>query len=80
MGNDIPSVRAHSQVRVERSVAATKGEADNFAEYMKARVKRMRDAGMSVNAIADELNYYKQPTQRGGKWWPKTVSNLMARW
>ncbi len=80
MGANIPAVAAAKDKRIRMSVAANKGEADAFAEYMKPRVKRMRDTGMSVNAIADELNFYKQPTQRGGKWYAKTVCNLMARW
>jgi IS30 family transposase len=61
-------------------VKAVKDEADSFAEFMRPTITRLRKEGMSVNAIADELNLHKFKTQRGGKWYGKTVSNIMARW
>ena len=38
-----------------------------------------REAGMSLREIATELNAQGYPTQRGGKWGPQTVKNIIER-
>jgi DNA invertase Pin-like site-specific DNA recombinase len=80
MGMKIPAVRAHK----ERSLALCKEsivqEADSFAEFMKPTIVMLRQNGYSVNAIADYLNTHNFKTQRGGKWWAKSVANIMQRW
>lgn len=80
MGMKIPAVRAHK----ERSLALCKEsivqEADSFADFMKPTVTMLRQNGYSVNAIADYLNTHNFKTQRGGKWWAKSVANIMSRW
>lgn len=80
MGMHIPSVRFHKEKTLNACKAAIKEEADAFALHMKKTITRMRNEGMSVNAIAAELNEHKFKTQRGGKWYATTVCNLMARW
>ncbi len=62
------------------SIDAIKAEADSFAAYMRPKMERMVKAKMSLKAMADELNFYQEKTQRGGKWYPTTVKNLIARW
>lgn len=42
-------------------------------------IKSMRASGSTLQAIADYLNQQAIPTQRGGKWYPKTVSNIVNR-
>jgi DNA invertase Pin-like site-specific DNA recombinase len=54
-------------------------KADEFANKLKPTVKRMVDAGMSLRAIADELNSNGTRTARGGAWAATTVKNLIAR-
>ena len=80
MGMKIPAVRAHK----ERSLALCKEsivqEADSFADFMKPTITMLRQNGYSVNAIADYLNTHNFKTQRGGKWWAKSVANIMSRW
>lgn len=69
----------HAQA-VAKSVATNKAEADAFAQFVKPVILRMRKAGMSVNAIAEELNQQGNKTARGGKWYATTVANVMRRW
>jgi len=80
MGMKIPAVRAHK----ERSLAMCKEsivqEADSFADFMKPTITMLRQNGYSVNAIAEYLNMHNFKTQRGGKWWAKSVANIMGRW
>ncbi|MBE9204909.1 recombinase family protein [Synechocystis salina LEGE 06099] len=39
----------------------------------------MRENGMTLTAIADHLNAKQIPTARGGKWYAKTVANIIDR-
>jgi DNA invertase Pin-like site-specific DNA recombinase len=79
MGMHNPKIRRHLGKAIERSREAVTSEADAFAEFMQPNIERMRNSGMSVNAMADELNKYGIKTARGKKWHAKTVCNLMAR-
>jgi DNA invertase Pin-like site-specific DNA recombinase len=80
MGMHNPRIRAHMGKAVAKSTEAVQSEADAFAEFMRPNIERMRNAGMSVNSIAAELNKYGTKTARGKKWHAKTVCNIMARW
>jgi DNA invertase Pin-like site-specific DNA recombinase len=60
--------------------ASIVANADAFASNLRPTVQRMLDAGMSLQAIARELNAQGTPTARGGQWAATTVSNLVARW
>lgn len=80
MGMHIPSVRFHKEKTLDACKKAIVEEADSFALFMRKTITRMRNEGMSVNAIAAELNEHEFKTQRGGKWYATTVCNLMARW
>lgn len=42
-------------------------------------IRKMRDAGHTLQAIADHLNSEGITTQRGGKWYPTTVKNILSR-
>ena len=59
---------------------AQKEAADRFASRLLPDVARWRgEDGMSLAAIAERLNTMGVATARGGRWYPKTVSNLLAR-
>lgn len=60
--------------------AATAAEADKFAARMRPTIERMTGHGMTLRAIAEELNHSRTPTARGGKWSAATVSNIINRW
>ncbi len=49
-----------------------------FAERLKPTVTRMVSAGMSLRAIAEELNNSGTKTARGGDWYASSVKNLVA--
>jgi len=63
----------------DKGRAVVVAEADKFALYMKPTIERMRKANMTLQQIADELNSLGVKTQRDGKWWPKSVSNVIER-
>lgn len=43
------------------------------------QVMEMREDGLTLRAIADELNSRQIKTQRGGRWQAQTVKNLISR-
>ncbi len=38
------------------------------------RIADMRERGMSLRKIADELNRRGVPSVNGGRWWPRTIA------
>jgi hypothetical protein len=60
--------------------ASNASKADEFAAKMRPTVERLRTAGMSYQAIADEFNANGTKTVRGGAWQAMTVRNLCQRW
>lgn len=44
-----------------------------------AVIQQMKKAGLTLQAIADHLNANGYQTQRGGKWYPMTISNVLKR-
>lgn len=70
---------------VRMSSVAAKGrqvqedKADEFAERLRPTISRMRNQGMSLRAIAEELNNSGTRTARGGMWAPQSVNNIIAR-
>jgi len=54
--------------------------ADSFAEEIAPIIADIRSAGFnSLPMIASELNRRHIQTQRGGKWYPTSVKNLLER-
>lgn len=43
------------------------------------RLSNMRRAGLSLRAIADQLNEENVQGARGGKWWPRTVRAVLGQ-
>ena len=41
-------------------------------------VGRLKDSGLSMNAIAGQLNASNMPTMRGGQWTAKAVSQVVT--
>jgi len=42
-------------------------------------IQRLRSEGKTLQAIANHLNSEGIKTQRGGRWYPMTVSNIIKR-
>lgn len=62
----------------ERNKAAI-AKADRFAASVLPIVARLRDAGDTLQSIADSLNILGQPTPRGGKWTSTSVKRVIER-
>jgi len=58
---------------------AIQQQADQFAETLAPLIEKMRGEGMSLAAVAEELNSRNIQTARGRKWYPATVRNLIKR-
>lgn len=52
---------------------------DDAEQAALARMRDMRDAGLSYPQIAEALNLEGVPSKRGGRWHPMTVSRVLAR-
>ena len=62
------------------AVASIKALADQQAANVLPVIREIQRAGaMSLHQIADALNARGISTPRGGKWYAKSVSNLLAR-
>lgn len=42
-------------------------------------IVQLRGEGLTLQVIADRLNAEGRPTKRGGKWYPKTVADVVSR-
>ncbi len=64
-----------------KGAKAIVSKADQFAIETYPRVKHLRDQGLSLNAVARQLNQEHVLTARGksGAWTPAAVKNLLAR-
>jgi DNA invertase Pin-like site-specific DNA recombinase len=58
---------------------ATKAKADRFAASVLPIVKRLRDGGATLQAIADALNAAGKLTPRGGQWTATGVKRVTER-
>ncbi len=54
-------------------------KADGFAIRIRPTVERMMTSGMSMRAIARELNENGTKTARGGLWTAQSINNLVVR-
>jgi DNA invertase Pin-like site-specific DNA recombinase len=79
MGMHLDKVAEARAKAIEHSVMVNKKEADAFAEFMREKITDFVDLNLSLTQMAARLNKYKTPTQRGGKWYPTTVKNLIDR-
>ncbi|WP_276118305.1 recombinase family protein [Pararhizobium qamdonense] len=62
----------------ERNKAAS-AKADRFASSVLPIIARLRDAGDTLQTIADALNTLGQQTPRGGKWTSTAVKRVIDR-
>jgi DNA invertase Pin-like site-specific DNA recombinase len=62
------------------AVGALKDAADRHASKLRTVVEDIQERGItSLQGIASELNELRMETPRGGKWYPTSVRNLLAR-
>jgi DNA invertase Pin-like site-specific DNA recombinase len=64
----------------ELAAASNKALADQYAANVVPVIREIRRAGAaSLHQVADALNARGITTPRGGKWYAKSVSNILAR-
>lgn len=63
----------------KRGIAAVQEAADSFARRVGPMMLEMRERGLSLDAIAAELQTRGVMTARGRKWTATTVRNVFAR-
>jgi len=64
----------------KRAVASLKAAADQQAANVRPVIREIQRSGArSLHQIADALNARGITTPRGGKWYAKSVSNVLAR-
>ncbi|WP_170301242.1 recombinase family protein [Frigidibacter albus] len=74
-GVKLGGLRENTRTRNVEAVAA----ADAAAQQVASIILPMRKAKATLAGIADALNDAKVPTQRGGKWHPSSVKNVLSR-
>jgi DNA invertase Pin-like site-specific DNA recombinase len=72
--------RTKDALAVKRKEGARLGRPTVLSEALRRRIQRMREQGLSFQAIADRLNEKGTPTAHGGaKWHASTVRALLHR-
>lgn len=64
---------------IDKLNEAARQTADAYAMKVMDTIEPLRQAGRTLQQIADTLNKTGVKTARGGKWYPSTVKNVLAR-
>ena len=64
---------------IDKANAAARALADTHAAKVIDIIRPMKEAGQTLQQIADALNKLGLPTSRNGRWYPTTVKNALAR-
>jgi DNA invertase Pin-like site-specific DNA recombinase len=64
---------------IDKANEAARALADSHAATVMDTVLPLKEAGRTLQQIADTLNKSGVKTARGGKWHPTTVKNVLAR-
>ena len=64
---------------IDKANEAARQQADRHAQKVLDTIQPLREAGRTLQQIADTLNKTGVTTARGGKWHPTTVKNALAR-
>jgi DNA invertase Pin-like site-specific DNA recombinase len=64
---------------IDKANEAARALADIHAAKVMDTVLPLKEAGRTLQQIADTLNKSGVQTARGGKWYPSTVKNVLAR-
>jgi DNA invertase Pin-like site-specific DNA recombinase len=64
---------------IDRANAAARKVADDHAAKVIDTIAPLKEAGLTLQQIADTLNKSGVLTSRGGQWHPTTVSNILKR-
>ena len=64
---------------IDKANEAARAIADSHAAKVIDTVLPLKEAGRTLQQIADTLNKSGVKTARGGKWYPTTVKNILSR-
>jgi DNA invertase Pin-like site-specific DNA recombinase len=64
---------------IDKANEAARALADAHAAKVMDTVRPLKESGRTLQQIADTLNKTGVTTARGGKWYPTTVKNVLAR-
>ena len=64
---------------IDKANEAARALADSHAAKVMDTVRPLKEAGRTLQQIADTLNKSGVKTARGGKWYPTTVKNVLLR-
>lgn len=64
---------------IDKANEAARAMADTHAQKVIDTVLPLKEAGRTLQQIADTLNKTGVTTSRGGKWYPTTVKNVLSR-
>ena len=74
------SQRTKEALAVKKDSGVRLGRPPTVPQSVVRRIRRLRARGLSLRAIADELNEAGVPTAQGGKqWYASTVRGVLAR-
>ena len=73
------SVRGYDHHLFACHNTSAKTLADTHAAKVIDVIRPMKEAGQTLQQIADALNKLGLPTSRNGRWYPTTVKNALAR-
>jgi DNA invertase Pin-like site-specific DNA recombinase len=68
-----------NRVNIDSANEAARAVADTHAAKVMDTIRPLRDAGRTLQQIADTLNRTGVATSRGGKWYATTVKNVLSR-
>jgi DNA invertase Pin-like site-specific DNA recombinase len=75
--SDLISDRAKMTHRQRKERGLRAGQAPMLPDQVRERVASMRDEGLSLRAIATELEDDGVPTAKGGRWHASTVAHVL---
>ena len=71
--------RGGNRGNIAKANEAARALADSHAAKVMDTVRPLKEAGRTLQQIADTLNKTGVTTARGGKWYPTTVKNVLLR-
>jgi hypothetical protein len=75
----VSSVRGYDHHLFACHNTSAKTLADTHAAKVIDVIRPMKEAGQTLQQIADALNKLEMPTSRNGRCYPTTVKNALAR-
>ena len=74
---ELIAARTSEALQVKKARGARLGRPVTLPDAVRYRIADERDAGRTLQAIADDLNAEQVPTARGGRWYPSTIAKVL---